>query len=143
MWRLFFLNRLPGGVFIFYGLAIWQLPSHIASAKWWWDRIAILGNDYVAGAVLATGVLLLFRPELVRLWKLASGAVLPRSWFRKRPTHRSWLNKTFDDHPEMLIPTEKELEVGKNFIAQDAASKPQLRTPLRRLRWELRKWLLD
>lgn len=106
----------------------------------------MLGNDYVAGAVLATGVLLLFRPELVRLWKLASGAALPRSWFRKRPTDRSWLeslNKTFDDHPETLIPTEKELEVGGNFIAQDAAPKPQLRTPLKRLRWKLRKWLLD
>ena len=41
------------GLLIFFALELWQLPSHIASAQWWCDRIAMLGNDYVAGAVLA------------------------------------------------------------------------------------------
>ena len=61
------LNRVPGGALVLFGLTqIWQLPSHIQHAQWWWERAGMIGNSW-AWTLCAIGVLLFFRPEIARV----------------------------------------------------------------------------
>ena len=74
MQRRFWSNRLPGGAIILFVLTeIWNLPGHIDSAQWWKDRLTMLQTSHIAWVLCAIGILLLFRPELVWLWKRAVG----------------------------------------------------------------------
>ena len=67
-------DRLPGEVILLFWLSqIWQLPDHIEIASWWREHMTVVGNTQISWALLVVGVLLLFRPELVRLWRWTVG----------------------------------------------------------------------
>ena len=80
------LNRVPGGALFFIGVTqIWQLPSHIQHAQWWWERAAMIGN-YGAWTLCAIGVLLFFRPEIA--W--VAGRYEPHRVWRRLQLLRKW-----------------------------------------------------
>ena len=62
-----------------------------------------------------------------------------------RETRRNpWFKSMNDiDDPEFFTPSPKELEIGMSSVSENKPDKPPLRTPVKRLQWSLRKWLLD
>ena len=99
------LNRVPGGALVLLGLTqIWQLPSHIQHAQWWWERAGMIGINW-AWALCAIGVSLFFRPEIAwvvgkcrgaRRKGIAASAMLPPMTsnvtigIRKAPSRSLW-----------------------------------------------------
>ena len=70
----FWSNRLRGGAVILLAFSqIWNLPGHIDSAQWWCERLTMFEADHAAWAICGVGLLLLFRPELVWLWRRVVG----------------------------------------------------------------------